>query len=374
MLSLEADEHDESRVLAHLSMPKPPPPPPPLIVPMFIAKYFDKAPSDCTMEALLPKCSSAEECAAKAAYFMLSMARIGSRQKAMRDSTTACNAERRVYELAQQIASLVSNGPTLFKRAFEKEVSVNMYTATQMHEMRLDKHINGKCGECGLMFDTLDACLVCGQMLCGKCLPQGYHAACIAYPALNYKMAVLNPLIEEIKVKKYYCTECGTQNVTWCTGCMRGACCQPNPACYVCDGEPPPQLIPSTIDDISNEELHRPLDSEDKERQRVSMLNAQARISLNSSTVQQAETPTTIAQDVSTVQPTTIAQDVSTVQQSKSAPCNNLDEDAFREAMREERRAKPKVHALTAHAGEVFAARQVSIDILGYHVRANFPP
>ena len=330
---------------------------------MFITKYFDKAPSDCTMEALLPKCSSAEECAAKAAYFLLSMARIGSRHEAMRDGTTACNAERRVYELAQQITELVSNGPTLFKRAFEKEVSANMYTATQMHEMRLDKHVNGKCSECRLVFDTLDSCLVCGQMLCGKCLQQGFHAACIAYPALDYKKAVLNPLIEEIKVKKYYCTECGTQNVTWCTGCMRGACCQPNPACYVCDGEPPPQLIPSTVDDISDEELRRPLDSEDKERQRVSMLNAQARISLNSSTVQQAETPTTIAQDVSTVQPTTIAQDVSTVQQSKSAPCNNLDEDAFREAMREERRAKPKVHALTAHAGEVFAARQVSIDM-----------
>ena len=77
-------------------------------------------------------------------------------------------------------------------------------------------------------------------------------------------------------MKKYYCTECGTQNVTWCTGCMRGACCQPNPACYVCDGEPPPQLIPSTVDDISDEELRRPLDSEDKERQRVSMLTCRA--------------------------------------------------------------------------------------------------
>jgi hypothetical protein len=25
-------------------------------------------------------------------------------------------------------------------------------------------------------------------MLCGKCLQQGFHAACIAYPALDYKM------------------------------------------------------------------------------------------------------------------------------------------------------------------------------------------
>ena len=56
------------------------------------------------------------------------------------------------------------------------------------------------------------------------------------------------------------------------------------------------------------------------------------------------------------------------MQQANSAPCNNLDEDAFREAMREERRAKPKVHALTAHAGEVFAARQVSIDMEDHSV------
>ena len=36
--------------------------------------------------------------------------------------------------------------------------------------------------------------------------------------------------------------------------------------------------------------------------------------------------------------------------------------------MSEEKRAKPKVHALTAHAGEIFAARQVSIDMEDHSV------
>ena len=46
------------------------------------------------------------------------------------------------------------------------------------------------------MFDVLDSCLVCGQMLCNKCLLQGFHASCIAYPALDYKEAVPSSLIE----------------------------------------------------------------------------------------------------------------------------------------------------------------------------------
>ena len=44
------------------------------------------------------------------------------------------------------------------------------------------------------MFDVLDSCLVCGQMLCNKCLLQGFHASCIAYPALDYKEAVSSSL------------------------------------------------------------------------------------------------------------------------------------------------------------------------------------
>jgi hypothetical protein len=343
LLSVEASELDEMYVLASAAeAPVPPPPPPPLLVPNFITKYFDKDPNECTMENLMPKCTSGGECASKIAYFLISMERIGTRHEVMRDSTTACNAEQRVDELVQQIKLLAINGPTLVKRAYENAVCALGYTPMQLREMRLDKQRTGTCSECQciLLCNLLETCLTCGQILCDKCVKTGHHGACVAYPALDYKSAVVNlidPLIAEVKVKKYFCTECGAPNITWCRGCMRGACCQPNPACYVCDGEPPPPLIPATDDDISDEELRRPMSADDKERERLSMLSAahrQAEASVTNLTVQQG--------------------------------CNNLDEDLFRKAMFEERqkaKVKPKVHALSAHAGEIFTARQVLIDL-----------
>ena len=71
-----------------------------------------------------------------------------------------------------------------------------MYNSKLLAEVRLDKQVNGKCSECRLVFDVLDSCLVCGQMLCNKCLLQGFHASCIAYPALDYKETVPSSFIE----------------------------------------------------------------------------------------------------------------------------------------------------------------------------------
>ena len=69
-----------------------------------------------------------------------------------------------------------------------------VYNTERLAEVRLDNQVNGKCSECRLVFDVLDSCLVCGQMLCNKCLLQGFHASCIAYPALDYKEAVSSSL------------------------------------------------------------------------------------------------------------------------------------------------------------------------------------
>ena len=52
------------------------------------------------------------------------------------------------------------------------------------------------------MFDMLMSCLVCGQMLCNKCLRQGFHEACLAYPALIHKDIVINLLIEHGTVER----------------------------------------------------------------------------------------------------------------------------------------------------------------------------
>ena len=62
-------------------------------------------------------------------------------------------------------------------------------TTKRLAEVRLDKQVNGKCSECRLVFDVLDSCLVCGQMLCNKCLLQGFHASCIAYPAVSISLS-----------------------------------------------------------------------------------------------------------------------------------------------------------------------------------------
>ena len=60
-----------------------------------------------------------------------------------------------------------------------------VYNTKLLAEVRLDKQVNGKCSECRLVFDVLDSCLACGQMLCNKCLLQGFHASCIAYVRLS---------------------------------------------------------------------------------------------------------------------------------------------------------------------------------------------
>ena len=36
-----------------------------------------------------------------------------------------------------------------------------------------------------------------------------------------------SPLVDEVKVKKYFCSECGVLNDTWCERCMRCNACQP---------------------------------------------------------------------------------------------------------------------------------------------------
>ena len=46
--------------------------------------------------------------------------------------------------------------------------------------VNLDKERGGDCSECRRPQDALEHCLVCGQVLCHKCLPQGMHAYCHA--------------------------------------------------------------------------------------------------------------------------------------------------------------------------------------------------
>ena len=64
-----------------------------------------------------------------------------------------------------------------------------VYNTERLAEVRLDNQVSGKCSECRLVFDVLDSCLVCGQMLCNKCLLQGFHASCIAYPAVSISLS-----------------------------------------------------------------------------------------------------------------------------------------------------------------------------------------
>ena len=77
-----------------------------------------------------------------------------------------------------------------------------VYSTKPLAEVGLDKQNNGKCSECRIMFDMLMSCLVCGQMLCNKCLRQGFHEACLAYPALIHKDIVINLLIEHGTVER----------------------------------------------------------------------------------------------------------------------------------------------------------------------------
>ena len=90
---------------------------------------------------------------------------------------TVDHGGKRVSEAIDQGGKRVSKGIDL------------AVTTKRLAEVRLDKQVNGKCSECRLVFDVLDSCLVCGQMLCNKCLLQGFHASCIAYPALDHKEA-----------------------------------------------------------------------------------------------------------------------------------------------------------------------------------------
>lgn len=44
----------------------------------------------------------------------------------------------------------------------------------------VDEERGGLCSECRRPQDSLAHCLICGQVLCDKCLPQGSHTACLA--------------------------------------------------------------------------------------------------------------------------------------------------------------------------------------------------
>jgi len=51
--------------------------------------------------------------------------------------------------------------------------------------LEVDKERGGRCSECRTMHDSLVHCLVCGQVLCDKCAPQGSHEACYADTMCN---------------------------------------------------------------------------------------------------------------------------------------------------------------------------------------------
>ena len=53
---------------------------------------------------------------------------------------------------------------------------------SNMLEMRLDKRHPGRCNECRVEFEreSIHPCLVCSQMLCDSCLPDGCHNWCVA--------------------------------------------------------------------------------------------------------------------------------------------------------------------------------------------------
>ena len=44
----------------------------------------------------------------------------------------------------------------------------------------VDEERGGRCSECRKPQDSLAHCLICGQVLCDKCLPQGSHGDCLA--------------------------------------------------------------------------------------------------------------------------------------------------------------------------------------------------
>ena len=265
------------------------------LVPMFIVRKFSE-PLEHLDNDLVSKCGSADECARKIAYFLLSMQRVMTKHARMHDESSACNAEPRVDELVRQLKAFTNHGPELVFDAYNAEIAKCKHTPRDMLDMKLDKQRSGRCSECRLKCDSLSGCLVCGQVLCNQCLPQGYHGACLALPE--------QVTADELKTKKYYCVECGTANTTWCSECMRGACCQPNQACSTCRAPTPPPVP--------------------------------------------AQAPTQVS-------PTT----------------NNLDEELFRSSMREAKRSRKDLSVLKPHAGDVFIARDMQIDMLTMEMVEN---
>ena len=184
-----------------------PPPPPPLsykLMPKFISRKFDEPPADGITSGvtsdLVPKCASVDECAKKIAHFLVSMERVGTKHTRSIDETSACNAEPRVDELVQQMAvflggkSFSTFGPMLVNEAFKAEAIKCGHTMSNMLDMRLDKLHPGRCSECRETFERLDLhpCLLCGQMLCDLCLPDGCHNWCVTPSAWSKPLRTFN--------------------------------------------------------------------------------------------------------------------------------------------------------------------------------------
>ena len=100
-------------------------------------------------------------------------------------SATSTNSHGKAIDRGgKRVSEAIDQGGKHVSKDFDLVV-----TTKRLDEVRLDRQVDGKCSECRLVFDVLDSCLVCGQMLCNKCLLQGFHASCIAYPAVSISLS-----------------------------------------------------------------------------------------------------------------------------------------------------------------------------------------
>ena len=92
--------------------------------------------------------------------------------------------------------SVSTFGPILVLEAFKADAVKCGHTVSNMLEMRLDKRHPGRCNECRVEFEreSIHPCLVCSQMLCDSCLPDGCHNWCITPSAWAMPLRTLNAI------------------------------------------------------------------------------------------------------------------------------------------------------------------------------------
>ena len=188
-------------MLNNMMVPPPPPPLPRKSMPKYISRLFNEPPTHVGSD-LMPKCNSVDDAAKYIAHFLVSMERAGTRHTQSNDETSACNWEPRVEELVQQMAvflggkSFSTFGPILVLEALKADAIKCGHTVSNMLEMRLDKRHPGRCNECRVEFEreSIHPCLVCSQMLCDSCLPDGCHNWCITPSAWAMPLRTLNAI------------------------------------------------------------------------------------------------------------------------------------------------------------------------------------